>query len=117
MEKGSFAHPMTMLLFDLTYREETLLNDIKSITRNGRSIVLTAALTLILVYLFSIVGYIIFKDDFILTVDRISNKVKYEKYHIQCGSGQICAFHCKAIPPCSCTGYGRHSCALRVYTH
>ncbi|KAG7262485.1 hypothetical protein CRUP_018671 [Coryphaenoides rupestris] len=53
---------------------ETLLNVIKSVTRNGRSIVLTAVLALILVYLFSIVGYIFFKDDFILAVDRIPNK-------------------------------------------
>ncbi|CDQ95552.1 unnamed protein product, partial [Oncorhynchus mykiss] len=60
-------------LFDLVYREETLLNVIKSVTRNGRSIVLTAVLALILVYLFSIVGYIFFKDDFILEVDRIPN--------------------------------------------
>lgn len=65
---------LSVQLFDLIYREETLLNVIKSVTRNGRSIVLTAVLALILVYLFSIVGYIIFKDDFILTVDRISNK-------------------------------------------
>ncbi len=54
-------------------REETLLNVIKSVTRNGRSIVLTAVLGLILVYLFSIVGYMFFKDDFILEVNRISN--------------------------------------------
>ncbi|RXN34350.1 inositol 1,4,5-trisphosphate receptor type 1 isoform X5 [Labeo rohita] len=73
---GVFVHVFfySLLLFDLIYREETLLNVIKSVTRNGRSIVLTAVLALILVYLFSIVGYIIFKDDFILTVDRISNK-------------------------------------------
>ncbi|XP_030632911.1 inositol 1,4,5-trisphosphate receptor type 1 [Chanos chanos] len=63
----------SLLLFDLVNREETLLNVIKSVTRNGRSIVLTAALGLILVYLFSIVGYIFFKDDFILEVDYIPN--------------------------------------------
>ncbi|KAJ3602870.1 hypothetical protein NHX12_030615, partial [Muraenolepis orangiensis] len=63
-----------VFLFDLVYREETLLNVIKSVTRNGRSIVLTAVLALILVYLFSIVGYIFFQDDFILAVDRIPNK-------------------------------------------
>ncbi|XP_028854498.1 inositol 1,4,5-trisphosphate receptor type 1 isoform X1 [Denticeps clupeoides] len=63
----------SLLLFDLVYREETLLNVIKSVTRNGRSIVLTAVLALILVYLFSIVGYIFFKDDFILEVDKIQN--------------------------------------------
>lgn len=50
-----------------------MLNVIKSVTRNGRSIVLTAVLALILVYLFSIVGYIFFKDDFILEVDRVPN--------------------------------------------
>ncbi|XP_056104548.1 inositol 1,4,5-trisphosphate receptor type 1 isoform X3 [Rhinichthys klamathensis goyatoka] len=73
---GAFVHVFfySLLLFDLIYREETLLNVIKSVTRNGRSIVLTAVLALILVYLFSIVGYIIFKDDFILNVDRIPNK-------------------------------------------
>ncbi|XP_053725240.1 inositol 1,4,5-trisphosphate receptor type 1 isoform X1 [Synchiropus splendidus] len=73
---GVFVHVFfySLLLFDLVYREETLLNVIKSVTRNGRSIVLTAVLALILVYLFSIVGYIFFKDDFLLAVDRIPNK-------------------------------------------
>lgn len=51
---------------------------IKSVTRNGRSIVLTAVLALILVYLFSIVGYIFFKDDFILEVDRVPNATTSE---------------------------------------
>ncbi|XP_058259066.1 inositol 1,4,5-trisphosphate receptor type 1 isoform X1 [Hemibagrus wyckioides] len=68
----------SLLLFDLVNREETLLNVIKSVTRNGRSIVLTAVLGLILVYLFSIVGYIFFKDDFILEVDHISNSTLEE---------------------------------------
>lgn len=66
-----FAVPQ---LFDLVYREETLLNVIKSVTRNGRSIILTAVLALILVYLFSIVGYLFFKDDFILEVDKLPNE-------------------------------------------
>uniref|UniRef100_A0A452VIS6 Inositol 1,4,5-trisphosphate receptor n=1 Tax=Ursus maritimus TaxID=29073 RepID=A0A452VIS6_URSMA len=70
---GLFVHEFfySLLLFDLVYREETLLNVIKSVTRNGRSIILTAVLALILVYLFSIVGYLFFKDDFILEVDRL----------------------------------------------
>uniref|UniRef100_A0A673I382 Inositol 1,4,5-trisphosphate receptor n=1 Tax=Sinocyclocheilus rhinocerous TaxID=307959 RepID=A0A673I382_9TELE len=72
---GLFGHFFfySLLLFDLVNREETLLNVIKSVTRNGRSIVLTAVLGLILVYLFSIVGYMFFKDDFILEVNRIPN--------------------------------------------
>lgn len=39
-------------------------------TRNGRSIIFTAVLALILVYLFSIIGYIFFKDDFLVPVDN-----------------------------------------------
>lgn len=58
-------------LFDLIYREDTLFNVIKSVTRNGRSILLTALLALILVYLFSIVGFLCLKDDFIMEVDRL----------------------------------------------
>ncbi|XP_028925641.1 inositol 1,4,5-trisphosphate receptor type 3 [Ornithorhynchus anatinus] len=76
---GIFAHELfySILLFDLIYREETLFNVIKSVTRNGRSILLTALLALILVYLFSIVGFLFLKDDFILEVDRLpDNKSK-----------------------------------------
>ena len=56
-------------MLDVVYREETLLNVIKSVTRNGRSIILTAVLAVILIYLFSIIGYMFFKDDFIMEVD------------------------------------------------
>jgi hypothetical protein len=53
---GLSTHPFffSVLLFDVVYREETLLNVISSVTRNGMSIVLTAVLaliSLILVYL------------------------------------------------------------------
>ncbi|XP_038628806.1 inositol 1,4,5-trisphosphate receptor type 1 isoform X2 [Tachyglossus aculeatus] len=76
---GLFVHEFfySLLLFDLVYREETLLNVIKSVTRNGRSIILTAVLALILVYLFSIVGYLFFKDDFILEVDKLPNETAF----------------------------------------
>lgn len=60
-----------MQLFDLIYREETLFNVIKSVTRNGRSILLTALLALILVYLFSILGFLFLKEDFIMEVDPL----------------------------------------------
>ena len=51
------------------YQEDTLRNVIKSVTRNGRSIILTAILALIIVYLFSIIGYLCFRDDFQMEVD------------------------------------------------
>lgn len=68
---GMLVHPFfySVLLFDVVYREETLLNVIRSVTRNGRSIIFTAVLALILVYLFSIIGYVFFKDDFLVPVD------------------------------------------------
>ncbi|XP_046746795.1 inositol 1,4,5-trisphosphate receptor isoform X1 [Diprion similis] len=69
---GIAMHPFffSVLLFDVVYREETLLNVIKSVTRNGRSIILTAVLALILVYMFSIIGYMFFKDDFLVSIDE-----------------------------------------------
>ncbi|XP_031843317.1 inositol 1,4,5-trisphosphate receptor isoform X6 [Nomia melanderi] len=69
---GIFMHPFfySVLLFDVVYREETLLNVIRSVTRNGRSIILTAVLALILVYMFSIIGFMFFKDDFLVSVDK-----------------------------------------------
>ncbi|XP_060537009.1 inositol 1,4,5-trisphosphate receptor isoform X3 [Cylas formicarius] len=69
---GLMMHPFfySVLLFDVVYREETLLNVIRSVTRNGRSIILTAVLALILVYMFSIIGFMFFRDDFIVSVKK-----------------------------------------------
>ena len=58
-------------LLDVVYREETLINVINSVTKNGRSIVLTAVLAVILIYLFSILGYIFFQEDFLMEIDPI----------------------------------------------
>ncbi len=55
----------------MVYREETLLNVINSVTRNGRSILLTALFAIILVYLYSIIGFIFFKDDFLMEADQL----------------------------------------------
>uniref|UniRef100_A0A4W6EC88 Inositol 1,4,5-trisphosphate receptor n=1 Tax=Lates calcarifer TaxID=8187 RepID=A0A4W6EC88_LATCA len=70
---GLFVHEFfySFLLFDLVIREETLLNVIKSVTRNGRSIILTAVLAIFLVYFFSIIGFLFLKDDFRMEVDRL----------------------------------------------
>lgn len=51
---------------------------IRSVTRNGRSIIFTAVLALILVYLFSIIGYVFFKDDFLVPVDDPIDETTYE---------------------------------------
>ena len=54
------------------YREETLSNVIRSVTKNGRSILLTAVLAFILIYIFSIIGFLFFKDDFLVEVELLS---------------------------------------------
>lgn len=68
---GLTGHPFfySVLLLSVVYQEETLRNVIRSVTRNGRSIILTALLAVILIYLFSIVGYLFFRDDFLMEVD------------------------------------------------
>lgn len=58
-------------LLDIVYREETLSNVIKSVTRNGRSIVLTAVLAVILIYMFSILGFLFFQDDFLMEIEPV----------------------------------------------
>ena len=70
---GLFVHPffLSVLLFDVIYREETLLNVIRSVTKNFRSIFFTAFLAIILVYLFSIVGFVFFQDDFIIEAEGL----------------------------------------------
>uniref|UniRef100_A0A672P0V7 Inositol 1,4,5-trisphosphate receptor n=1 Tax=Sinocyclocheilus grahami TaxID=75366 RepID=A0A672P0V7_SINGR len=81
---GLFVHEFfySILLFDLVRREETLLNVMRSVTKNGRSIFLTAVLAIILVYLFSIVGFLFFKDDFLMEVDRLPALSKHEVYMV-----------------------------------
>lgn len=68
---GLFAHPFffSILLYNMVYQEETLKNVIRSVTRNGRSILLTALLALILIYSFSIVGFLFFRDDFLVETE------------------------------------------------
>lgn len=58
------------------FREETLLNVIRSVTKNGRSILLTAILAIILVYMFSIVGYLMFRDDFLMNIEKAPEHAK-----------------------------------------
>jgi len=49
----------------MIFRDETLFQVTQSVTRNGKSILLTMMLALILIYLFSLVGFIFFRDDFL----------------------------------------------------
>ena len=67
-------------MLDVILREETLLNVVKSVTRNGRSIILTAVLALVLVYMFSIVGFLFFQDDFEMEVGSPRNNSELKRW-------------------------------------
>ncbi|EJW87947.1 inositol 1,4,5-trisphosphate receptor type 3 [Wuchereria bancrofti] len=73
--QGLIVHPLfyALLLFDIVASEETLRNVIRSVTRNWRSVIMTGLLAVILVYLFSIIGYLYFQKDFQLEVDRLDD--------------------------------------------
>ena len=68
-------------LLDVVYREETLFNVIKSVTKNWRSILLTTVLAVILIYLFSIIGYLLFQNDFIVEVEPVNESAPNQGNH------------------------------------
>ncbi|KAG5678613.1 hypothetical protein PVAND_008274 [Polypedilum vanderplanki] len=73
---GTFWNPLilSILLLEIVHREETLLNVVQSVTRNGRSIIFTSIIMLILIYLFSIIGLVFFNNDFLLSA--VENKTE-----------------------------------------
>ncbi|KAL3082805.1 hypothetical protein niasHS_010607 [Heterodera schachtii] len=94
---GLVVHPFiyALLLFDVVASEDTLRNVIRSVTRNWQSIILTGLLALILVYHFSIVGYLFFQRDFRLEVHKLSAQ-RAEEGQKPCPNDLPCEFrfHC-----------------------
>ncbi|CAH8853345.1 unnamed protein product [Trichobilharzia szidati] len=78
---GVFLHPLfhSLVLLDVITREETLLNVVRSVTKNGRSIFLTGILALIIIYLYSIVGHVYFRNDFAIEVDDHKETTTHEE--------------------------------------
>lgn len=98
----------SVLLLSVVYQEETLRNVIRSVTRNGRSIILTALLAVILIYLFSIVGYLFFRDDFLLEVEGqrsdLHLKVSSQQLNITLnGTASLDQMYCPANGTTNCT--------------
>ncbi|KAI6200598.1 Inositol 1,4,5-trisphosphate receptor [Aphelenchoides besseyi] len=90
---GLFVHPFfySILLLDIVASEETLRNVIRSVTRNWQSIILTGILALILVYHFSIVGYIFFQKDFRLEVEKLEDETGFLLSRYDGSDWQQCA--------------------------
>ena len=78
---GLSVHPFffSLLMLFLMKDEETLLNVMKSVTKNAKSILLTFLFAIILVYIFAFVGFIFFRDDFIIEAEELSD-VAVHKY-------------------------------------
>ena len=62
LPSSSSSLPSSPQLFDAVFRFETLRNVIRSVTRNIKSIILTAMLGLILVYNYSMFGFIFYSS-------------------------------------------------------
>lgn len=58
-----------LLLLNIIYREETLRNVIKSVTKNGYSILSTGFLGLTIILIFAIVGFTFFAEDFVIELE------------------------------------------------
>ena len=61
----------------------TLWNVIQSVTRNGQSMFLTSMFALILVYFFSLVGFVYVQDDFRLNVSHFNKSTGEEVEEMQ----------------------------------
>ena len=72
---GFFVHVFfySLLLLDVVWSNDTLKNVIRCVTKNAKSVLLTALFAVILIYLFSICGYKFFRDDFLMDVDETTN--------------------------------------------
>ncbi|CAF3819449.1 unnamed protein product, partial [Rotaria magnacalcarata] len=70
-----------MELLDMIFRDATLFQVTQSVTRNGKSIMLTMMLALILIYLFSLMGFIFFRDDFLTNIQtRLHSSYPHHRY-------------------------------------
>jgi hypothetical protein len=68
-------------LLDMIFRNATLLQVTQSVTRNGKSIMLTMMLAIILIYLFSVLGFIFFRDDFLTHLQtRLYSSYSHHRY-------------------------------------
>ncbi|KAK4470965.1 hypothetical protein MN116_006470 [Schistosoma mekongi] len=89
---GIYVHPFfhSLVLLDVVTREETLLNVVRSVTKNGRSIFLTGILALIIIYLYAIVGYAYFQNDFTIEIDADNVNETLDSAERRCDSLRMC---------------------------
>jgi len=68
------THLLTLFFFFFFFfekvRDDTLQNVIRSVTRNGRSILVTAMFGIVLIYVFSVIGFLYLPEDFEIETGR-----------------------------------------------
>lgn len=71
---GNFVSPFFFCyhLLDIVYRYETLKAVLQSVTRNGRQLLMTALLMSVLVYIYAIVGFIFFRQTYVVSAAVVS---------------------------------------------
>ena len=74
-------------LIDIVKRFETLQNVLLSVTKNIQSILLTAVLAIILIYLYSILGYMFFSNDFMIATNPMEHFTELRKMG-ECDAGR-----------------------------
>ena len=74
-------------LIDIVKRFETLQNVLLSVTKNIQSILLTAVLAIILIYLYSILGYMFFSNDFMIVTNPMEHFKELKKMG-ECEAGK-----------------------------
>ena len=74
-------------LIDIVKRFETLQNVLLSVTKNIQSILLTAVLAIILIYLYSILGYMFFSNDFMIATNPMEHFTELRKMG-ECDAGK-----------------------------
>ena len=85
----TFAHSTLAQtqLIDIVKRFETLQNVLLSVTKNIQSILLTAVLAIILIYLYSILGYMFFSNDFMIATNPMEHFTELRKMG-ECDAGK-----------------------------
>ena len=77
-----------MHLLDVINKSPDLVAVTRSVTTNGNSILLTATLGGIIVYIYTVVAYSLFRDDMIL--DNYPGRPNRKSYGSSCNQMQLC---------------------------
>ena len=80
---GLFISPffIALHLVSIINRSALLQNVIKAVTKNGRSLLLTVLLGIIIIYLFSVIGFVLFRDSFKNREPPCEGEPNCEDYH------------------------------------